>query len=56
MNLKNRFLYEILNYWSKQTTEKGSLWFNDNNPKFNVEFKSFYRIQFALDVLNIFNF
>jgi hypothetical protein len=29
MNLKNRFLYEILNYWSKQTTEKGSLRFNE---------------------------
>jgi hypothetical protein len=25
MNLKNRFLYEILSYGSKQTTKKGSL-------------------------------
>jgi hypothetical protein len=29
MNLKNRFLYGILNYWKKQTTEKGSLWFKE---------------------------
>jgi hypothetical protein len=29
MNLKNRFLYEILNYWSKQTTEKRSLGYNE---------------------------
>jgi hypothetical protein len=25
--VKNRFLFEILNYWSKQTTKKGSLGF-----------------------------